>query len=121
MKKVVLFLIGLMFVSCSNDDSSNEEINDVKDVVITSYSKNYGTSGEIIKIEGENFPKKENCKIYFDDVLAEIVSVDSNGKEIQVKLPEIDSGIPKLKFDFVSKKIINNVNNEFNSKYWCCK
>jgi len=120
MKKSFLAVLAISTISftvfsCSNDDSVEQVISEAKDVTITSYSKNYGYSGDLIKVNGENFPSKDKCKVYFDDVLAEVISVSEDGKEMNIKLPEISSGIPTLRFEFGNSKFTNSVTNEYQS------
>ena len=120
MKKSFLAVLAISTISfsvfsCSNDDSVEQVISEAKDLTITSYSNNYGYSGDIIKVNGENFPSKDKCKVYFDDVLAEVISVSEDGKEMNIKLPEISSGIPTLRFEFGNSKFTNSVTNEYQS------
>ena len=66
----------LLLTYCSKDDSNpnngNRNGNGNGNLVITSYSKNYGYAGDSVDILGENFPKKEQCKVTFGNTEAKI-------------------------------------------------
>ena len=121
-------LVLLLLTSCGKDDSnpnsgnSNNNSNvtpstEQKAIVITSYSKNYGYAGDSIDILGENFPKKEQCKVTFGDTEATITSVSSDGKKLTLILPHSSTYLPELKFHFGEKAIIeNNVTNDYEQK-----
>jgi len=121
-------LVLLLLTSCGKDDSnpnsgnSNNNSNvtpstEQKAIVITSYSKNYGYAGDSIDILGENFPKKEQCKVTFGDTEATITSVSSDGKKLTLILPRSSTYLPELKFHFGEKAIIeNNVTNDYEQK-----
>ncbi|WP_052911205.1 sialidase family protein [Riemerella anatipestifer] len=119
-KKVLNFklvLILIILVSCSrNDEITNESqlLEEVKDVIITSYSKNYAYSGEEVIIYGENFPIKEKCKILFDDVYSEILNVSKDSRQITIKVPNVARSIPTLKFIFENRNVVNNITNDYN-------
>ena len=121
-------LVLLLLTSCGKDDSnpnsgnSNNNSNvtpstEQKAIVITSYSKNYGYAGDSIDILGENFPKREQCKVTFGDTEATITSVSSDGKKLTLILPRSSTYLPELKFHFGEKAIIeNNVTNDYEQK-----
>ena len=121
-------LVLLLLTSCGKDDSNPNSGNgnnnsnvtpsaEQKAIVITSYSKNYGYAGDSIDILGENFPKKEQCKVTFGDTEATITSVSSDGKKLTLILPRSSTYLPELKFHFGEKAIIeNNVTNDYEQK-----
>ena len=121
-------LVLLLLTSCGKDDSNPNSGNgnnnsnvtpsaEQKAIVITSYSKNYGYAGDSVDILGENFPKKEQCKVTFGDTEATITSVSSDGKKLTLILPRSSTYLPELKFHFGEKAIIeNNVTNDYEQK-----
>ena len=123
-------LVLLLLTSCSKDDSNPNNGNgngngngnvtppvEQKAIVITSYSKNYGYAGDSVDILGENFPKKEQCKVTFGDTEATITSVSADGKKLTLVLPRSSTYLPELKFHFGEKAIIeNNVTNDYEQK-----
>ena len=121
-------LVLLLLTSCGKDDSNPNSGNDnnnsnvtpsaeQKAIVITSYSKNYGYAGDSVDILGENFPKKEQCKVTFGDTEATITSVSADGKKLSLILPRSSTYLPELKFYFGEKAIIeNNVTNDYEQK-----
>ena len=121
-------LVLLLLTSCGKDDSnpnsgnSNNNSNvtpsaEQKAIVITSYSKNYGYAGDSVDILGENFPKREQCKVTFGDTEATITSVSADGKKLSLILPRSSTYLPELKFYFGEKAIIeNNVTNDYEQK-----
>lgn len=121
-------LVLLLLTSCSKDDSNPNNGNgngngnvtppvEQKAIVITSYSKNYGYAGDSVDILGENFPKKEQCKVTFGDTEATITSVSADGKKLTLVLPRSSTYLPELKFHFGEKAIIENkVTNDYEQK-----
>ncbi len=121
-------LVLLLLTSCGKDDSNPNSGNDnnnsnvtpsaeQKAIVITSYSKNYGYAGDSVDILGENFPKREQCKVTFGDTEATITSVSADGKKLSLILPRSSTYLPELKFYFGEKAIIeNNVTNDYEQK-----
>ena len=114
-------LVLLLLTSCSKDDSNpnngNRNGNGNGNLVITSYSKNYGYAGDSVDILGENFPKKEQCKVTFGNTEATITSVSADGKKLTLVLPRSSTYLPELKFHFGEKAIIeNNVTNDYEQK-----
>ena len=117
-------LVLLLLTSCSKDDSNPNNGNgnvtppvEQKAIVITSYSKNYGYAGDSVDILGENFPKKEQCKVTFGNTEATITSVSADGKKLTLVLPRSSTYLPELKFHFSEKAIIeNNVTNDYEQK-----
>ena len=104
-------LVLLLLTSCSKDDSNPNNGNgngngsgnitppvEQKAIVITSYSKNYGYAGDSVYILGENFPKKEQCKVTFGNTEATITSVSADGKKLTLVLPRSSTYLPELKF-----------------------
>ncbi|MCT4139113.1 IPT/TIG domain-containing protein [Elizabethkingia anophelis] len=106
-------------MSCSRDNDSIEnsitQPEQVKNVIINSYSKNFGYSGDEIIITGENFPEKEKCNILINDIPVAVTSVSSDGKSLTFKLPQSTSSIPTLKFSFSNRNYTNNVQNNYNA------
>jgi hypothetical protein len=112
-----LLLVLIFLMSCSrNDEISNNTTptETLEDVIINSYSKNFAYSGDEIIITGENFPTKEKCKVYLDDIVAEITNVSSDSKQMSMKIPIVTKTIPVLKFVFENRNITNNVVNSYN-------
>ena len=123
-------LVLLLLTSCSKEESNPNNGNgngngngnvtppvEQKAIVITSYSKNYGYAGDSVDILGENFPKKEQCKVTFGDTEATITSVSADGKKLTLVLPRSSTYLPELKFHFGEKAIIeNNVTNDYEQK-----
>ena len=123
-------LVLLLLTSCSKDDSNPNNGNgngngngnvtppvEQKAIVITSYSKNYGYAGDSVDILGENFPKKEQCKVTFGNTEATITSVSSDGKKLTLVLPRSSTYLPELKFHFGEKTVIDNkVTNDYEQK-----
>ena len=123
-------LVLLLLTSCSKDDSnpnngngngnSNGNITppvEQKAIVITSYSKNYGYAGDSVDILGENFPKKEQCKVTFGNTEATITSVSADGKKLTLVLPRSSTYLPELKFYFGEKTVVDNkVTNDYEQK-----
>lgn len=127
MKRIlIIFLASLLSISCGKDDdkrSNNqpqppEKPKEVmKIATISSYSKNYGYSGDVVEISGEGFPKKEECKITFGNTEAKIESVSEDGKIIRIVLPRSSEYLPQLKFDFGKNyNIKNEVDNPYEQK-----
>jgi len=131
--KQVLKAVGfvlLLLTSCSKDDSNPNNGNgngngngnvtppvEQKAIVITSYSKNYGYAGDSVDILGENFPKKEQCKVTFGDTEATITSVSADGKKLTLVLPRSSTYLPELKFYFGEKTVVDNkVTNDYEQK-----
>ncbi|WP_255495765.1 WD40/YVTN/BNR-like repeat-containing protein [Capnocytophaga sp. oral taxon 903] len=123
-------LVLLLLTSCSKDDSNPNNGNgngngngnvtppvEQKAIVITSYSKNYGYAGDSVDILGENFPKKEQCKVTFGDTEATITSVSADGKKLTLVLPRSSTYLPELKFHFGEKTVVDNkVTNDYEQK-----
>ena len=117
-------LVLLLLTSCSKDDSNPNNGNgnvtppvEQKAIVITSYSKNYGYAGDSVDILGENFPKKEQCKVTFGDTEATITSVSADGKKLTLVLPRSSTYLPELKFYFGEKTVVDNkVTNDYEQK-----
>ena len=121
-------LVLLLLTSCGKDDSnpnsgnSNNNSNvtpsaEQKAIVITSYSKNYGYAGDSVDILGENFPKREQCKVTFGDTEATITSVSADGKKLSLILPRSSTYLPELKFYFGEKTVVDNkVTNDYEQK-----
>ena len=114
-------LVLLLLTSCSKDDSNpnngNRNGNGNGNLVITSYSKNYGYAGDSVDILGENFPKKEQCKVTFGDTEATITSVSADGKKLTLVLPRSSTYLPELKFYFGEKTVVDNkVTNDYEQK-----
>ena len=114
-------LVLLLLTSCSKDDSNpnngNGNGNGNGNLVITSYSKNYGYAGDSVDILGENFPKKEQCKVTFGDTEATITSVSADGKKLTLVLPRSSTYLPELKFYFGEKTVVDNkVTNDYEQK-----
>ncbi|HIC8756763.1 TPA: sialidase family protein [Elizabethkingia anophelis] len=119
-QKISLLCISLLLtISCSRDNNSVEEnitqSDQVKNVIINSYSKNYGYSGDEITITGENFPVKEKCNVLIGDIPVVVTNVSSDGKSLTFKLPQSTSSVPTLKFSFSNRSYTNNVQNNYNS------
>lgn len=111
-KQTIALITILLISSCSSDNNTEEEIIQLKQSTIDSYSKNYGYSGENINIVGTNFTTNINeVKVFFDDIEAEIESVNSS--EIDVKLPITTNTIPVLKVEIDNRVITNNVENDY--------
>ena len=114
-------LVLLLLTSCSKDDSNpnngNRNGNGNGNLVITSYSKNYGYAGDSVDILGENFPKKEQCKVTFGNTEATITSVSADGKKLSLILPRSSTYLPELKFYFGEKTVVDNkVTNDYEQK-----
>ena len=123
-------LVLLLLTSCSKDDSNPNNGNgngngngnvtppvEQKAIVITSYSKNYGYAGDSVDILGENFPKKEQCKVTFGNTEATITSVSADGKKLTLVLPRSSTYLPELKFYFGEKTVVDNkVTNDYEQK-----
>ena len=114
-------LVLLLLTSCSKDDSNpnngNRNGNGNGNLVITSYSKNYGYAGDSVDILGENFPKKEQCKVTFGNTEATITSVSADGKKLTLVLPRSSTYLPELKFYFGEKTVVDNkVTNDYEQK-----
>ena len=114
-------LVLLLLTSCSKDDSNpnngNGNGNGNGNLVITSYSKNYGYAGDSVDILGENFPKKEQCKVTFGNTEATITSVSADGKKLTLVLPRSSTYLPELKFYFGEKTVVDNkVTNDYEQK-----
>ena len=121
-------LVLLLLTSCSKDDSNPNNGNgngngnvtppvEQKAIVITSYSKNYGYAGDSVDILGENFPKKEQCKVTFGDTEATITSVSADGKKLTLVLPRSSTYLPELKFYFGEKTVVDNkVTSDYEQK-----
>jgi len=110
----VLLVMLLFLTSCSKSDNPAETRSEtVKDVTITSYSKNLAYSGDEVIITGENFPAKEKCKIYFDDTAVEIINVSADAKTMTIKIPMVPKPFPVLKFVFEKRSHVNNVSNKY--------
>ena len=123
-------LVLLLLTSCSKEESNPNNGNgngngngnvtppvEQKAIVITSYSKNYGYAGDSVDILGENFPKKEQCKVTFGDTEATITSVSADGKKLTLVLPRSSTYLPELKFYFGEKTVIDNkVTNDYEQK-----
>ena len=114
-------LVLLLLTSCSKDDSNpnngNRNGNGNGNLVITSYSKNYGYAGDSVDILGENFPKKEQCKVTFGNTEATITSVSADGKKLTLVLPRSSTYLPELKFYFGEKTVVDNkVTNDYKQK-----
>ena len=117
-------LVLLLLISCSKEESNPNNSNgnvappvEQKAIVITSYSKNYGYAGDSVDILGENFPKKEQCKVTFRDTEATITSVSADGKKLTLVLPRSSTYLPELKFHFGEKTVIDNkVTNDYEQK-----
>lgn len=119
MKNYLFYLtvIFMTFISCSETDvpEIDEQPIEIKTVEITSYSKNFAYTGDEVVIEGENFPAKDKCKIYFDDVPVEIINVTPI--QIRIRIPESSKAIPTLTFKFGDERNTihyeNNVENNY--------
>ncbi|ALC97520.1 hypothetical protein AM608_07635 [Capnocytophaga sp. oral taxon 323] len=119
-------LVLLLLTSCSKEESNPNNGNgngnvtppvEQKAIVITSYSKNYGYAGDSVDILGENFPKKEQCKVTFGDTEATIISVSVDGKKLTLVLPRSSTYLPELKFYFGEKTVVDNkVTNDYEQK-----
>ena len=119
-------LVLLLLTSCSKEESNPNNGNgngnvtppvEQKAIVITSYSKNYGYAGDSVDILGENFPKKEQCKVTFGDTEATITSVSADGKKLTLVLPRSSTYLPELKFYFGEKTVVDNkVTNDYEQK-----
>ena len=114
-------LVLLLLTSCSKYDSNpnngNGNGNGNGNLVITSYSKNYGYAGDSVDILGENFPKKEQCKVTFGNTEATITSVSADGKKLTLVLPRSSTYLPELKFYFGEKTVVDNkVTNDYEQK-----
>lgn len=111
----ILLFISLFINSCSSDDSDeiiDEGQTTPTQAIIDSYSKNFGYSGESIIINGTNFTTDiTKVKVYFDDVVAVVNSV--NSQEINVKLPSTEKSVPILKVEIENTNFINNVENDY--------
>ncbi|MFC2272796.1 MAG: IPT/TIG domain-containing protein, partial [Capnocytophaga ochracea] len=114
-------LVLLLLTSCSKEESNPNNGNgnvtppvEQKAILITSYSKNYGYAGDSVDILGENFPKKEQCKVTFGDTEATITSVSADGKKLTLVLPRSSTYLPELKFYFGEKTVVDNkVTNDY--------
>ena len=123
-------LVLLLLTSCSKEESNPNNGNgngngngnvtppvEQKAIVITSYSKNYGYAGDSVDILGENFPKKEQCKVTFGNTEATITSVSADGKKLTLVLPRSSTYLPELKFYFGEKTVVDNkVTNDYEQK-----
>ena len=114
-------LVLLLLTSCSKEESNpnngNRNGNGNGNLVITSYSKNYGYAGDSVDILGENFPKKEQCKVTFGNTEATITSVSADGKKLTLVLPRSSTYLPELKFYFGEKTVVDNkVTNDYEQK-----
>ena len=123
-------LVLLLLTSCSKEESNPNNGNgngngngnvtppvEQKAIVITSYSKNYGYAGDSVDILGENFPKKEQCKVTFGNTEATITLVSADGKKLTLVLPRSSTYLPELKFYFGEKTVVDNkVTNDYEQK-----
>lgn len=120
--KKIGFITGLLLLfSCGNDSEVDEIVPPTvvdKKVKITNYSQNYGYSGDIVTIVGENFPDVSKTKVLFDDIEAKVESVSSDGKTLKIVLPKIPGGsFPSLKFVFADRnETVNTVENGYQQK-----
>lgn len=120
-KKILLVVICqllIMLNSCSSDSGSDSDptpeppVVVIKTAKVTSYSKNYGETGETVSVYGENFSDKvSDIKITFDDVPATIVSATAT--EIKFTLPKTEKVIPKLEVIIENRTISNEVENNY--------
>lgn len=118
-KLLVISLLSSVLLSCSRgDDDTNQTPptpENIKDVVISSYSKNYGYTGEEIIVYGENFPSIDKCKVYIGDKLVNVKNVSNDGKSLSFDLPNVETNMPQLKFVFENRNYTNNVSNKYNA------
>lgn len=123
MKKKILLAVVFQFLlvlsACSSDSGDNSTptpeppVVVIKTAKLTSFSKNYGETGETISINGENFSDKvSDIKITFDGVAATIVS--STATEIKLILPQTEKVIPKLELTIENRTISNEITNDYN-------
>lgn len=112
-----LMVLLLIIAACSSGGSDNGtedgiEASVIQHSIINSYSKDFGYSGEIVKIIGSNFTNDINSiSIFFDEVEAEVNSVTSD--EIEVILPITDNVIPALKVEIENRIVTNIVENTY--------
>jgi photosystem II stability/assembly factor-like uncharacterized protein len=123
MNKRILIIVALQLFltlnSCSSDSGDNPVTTPeqppvvvVKTAKITSYSKNYGETGETIKMFGENFSDKvSDIKITFDGVVTTVVSATVT--EITFTLPSTEKVLPKLELTVENRTISNEVKNDY--------
>ncbi len=110
--------VSLIFSSCSSDESNGDTGDDggqtiPEQATITSYSKDYGYSGETVTINGTNFTADINdVTVMFDDVVAEVVSVTNS--TVNITLPITENSIPVLKVQIENRIITNTVQNNYN-------
>ncbi len=114
MKKVITILsLILLLISCNKEESSTPVIIASTEAKINSYSKNYGYSGEIISIFGENFTDKtSDITLKFDEILATIISASTT--EIKCVLPVTEKVIPVLNLKIINRYVNNLVVNIYN-------
>ncbi len=114
MKKTILILsFILVLISCNKEESNTPVIISSTEAKINSYSKNYGYSGEIISIFGENFTDKlSDITLKFDEIPATIISASTT--EIKFILPASDKVIPVLNLKIINRYVNNLVENAYN-------
>lgn len=121
MKKRILLVAALQLFlvlgGCSSDSGDTPTLTPpvvvIKTPKVTSYSKNYGETGETITIYGENFSDKiSDIKITFDGVAATIVS--STATEIKFILPQTEKVLPKVVLTILDKVVVNEAKNDYN-------
>ncbi|WP_074539564.1 IPT/TIG domain-containing protein [Cellulophaga baltica] len=117
-KSIKLFatsiLTTIFILGCSKDDTTETPI-EIKNANITSYSNDFGYSGETISILGTNFSEdKTDVSIAFDDIAAEILS--SNTTEIKFKLPKTTNLVLVLKIQIANTNLTSAYQNDYNGK-----
>lgn len=115
-KSIKLFatsiLTTIFILGCSKDDTTEIPI-EIKNATITSYSNDFGYSGETISILGTNFSEdKTDVSIAFDDIAVEILS--SNTTEIKFKLPKTTNLVPVLKIQIANTNLTSAYQNDYN-------
>ena len=115
MKYIFFLLASITFLSCSKDATTAPIADNPVDYAnskIISFSKNAGTSGETITLNGENLTSDvSKISLKFDADVATIVSATTT--EIKFILPVSVKTIPVLKLTISNNNIQNLVVNEY--------
>ncbi|CAZ98460.1 IPT/TIG domain-containing protein [Zobellia galactanivorans] len=113
----LFFSVSLFFslVACSENESPTDEPTtdtELEVANVQSYSQDFGYNGDIVEITGSNFVESSSdVEVLFDGVALEIISAGKTS--IQVKLPLVENGIPKLEINMKDRKVVSEVANAY--------
>ncbi|MBU3024864.1 IPT/TIG domain-containing protein [Zobellia galactanivorans] len=105
----------LSLLACSENESPTDEPTtdpELEVANVQSYSQDFGYNGDVVEITGSNFVENSSdVEVLFDGVASEIVSTSKTS--IQVKLPLVENGIPKLEINMKDRKVVSEVANAY--------